>query len=109
LVVNTKAANGACVFLDSQRRCVLQLAEAESPGLKPFYCRTYPIAIDHARVTLDADWCPEETNCCGPVAGGELTTFDVCEGELVFLLGEAGVRELHRVANDPARRVPSSE
>lgn len=109
LVVNTKAANGACVFLDSQRRCVLQLAEAESPGLKPFYCRTYPVAIDHARVTLDADWCPGETNCCGPVEGGELTTFDVCEGELVFLLGEAGVRELHRMANDPDRRAPSSE
>jgi Fe-S-cluster containining protein len=98
-VVNTLAEGESCVFLDSQRRCVLQLAESESPGLKPFFCRAYPIAIHHARVTIDADWCPEETNCCGPVAGGELTTFDVCEGELVFILGDAGMRELRSVAN----------
>jgi Fe-S-cluster containining protein len=102
-VANTNASNGGCVFLDSRRRCVLHMAEEASPGLKPFYCRAYPIAIDHARVTIDADWCPEETNCCGPVEDGELTALDVCGGELAFLLGDAGLRELHRVANDPTR------
>ena len=97
--VNTNAVNGGCVFLDSRRLCVLQRAEAESPGLKPFYCRAYPVAIDHGRVTLDADWCPEETQCCGPVAGGELTTLDVYRFELEHTLGEAGLRELRRIAN----------
>lgn len=97
--VNTTAVGGACVFLDSRRLCVLQRAEAQSPGLKPFYCRAYPVAIDHGRVTLDADWCPEETQCCGPVEGGELTTFDVYEFELVHMLGEAGMHELRRIAN----------
>lgn len=105
-VVNTRSNDGGCVFLDSRRRCVLQSAEEASPGLKPFYCRAYPVAIDHARVTLDSDWCPEETHCCGPVEGGELTAFDVCEGELTFLLGEAGVRELRRVASETGQPVP---
>jgi Fe-S-cluster containining protein len=101
--VNTATINGSCVFLNSDRRCVLHLAESSSPGLKPFYCRAYPIAIDHARVTLHADWCPEETQCCGPVPDGELTVFDVCADELVHLLGEAGARELHRIAPAPSR------
>jgi len=108
-VVNTEANDHGCVFLDSTRRCVLQLAEAESPGLKPFYCRAYPIAIDHARVTIDADWCPEETSCCGAVEGGELTTFDVCEWELGYLLGEAGIRELRKLATDAKYLPPRPE
>src|SRR5512140_777701 len=68
--VNTNSTDDACVFLDSRRLCVLQSAEAESPGLKPFYCRAYPVAIVHGCVTLDAEWCPDETQCCGPVDGG---------------------------------------
>jgi Fe-S-cluster containining protein len=104
-VVNTNTHNDSCVFLDSSRRCVLHMAESASPGLKPFYCRAYPIAIVRGRITIDADWCPEETNCCGPVEGGELTALDVCGGELTFMLGEAGFREVQRVANDPNRLV----
>jgi len=98
-VVNTMSTYG-CVFLDSQKRCVLQLAESVSPGLKPFYCRAYPIAIANARVTIDADWCPEELECCGSVEDGPLTVFDVCGWEIQFLLGEAGARELRQIAND---------
>jgi Fe-S-cluster containining protein len=107
--INTAADSGTCVFLNSQRLCVLQLAEEQSPGLKPFYCRAYPVAIDHGCVTIDADWCPEDTQCCGPVEGGELTTLDVCEFELVHMLGEAGVHELRRIANESAdlRRAPA--
>jgi len=104
-VVNTNTHNDSCVFLDSNRRCVLHMAQSQSPGLKPFYCHAYPIAIVRGRITIDADWCPEETNCCGPVEGGELTALDVCGGELTFMLGEAGFREVQRVANDPNRLV----
>jgi Fe-S-cluster containining protein len=95
--VNTAIVNDTCVFLDSQRRCVLHAAESSSPGLKPFFCRAYPIAINHAKVTVDADWCPDETQCCGPVEGGELTTLDFCEAELLHMLGAAGLEELRRV------------
>jgi Fe-S-cluster containining protein len=92
--VCTTVVNDTCVFLDSNRRCVLHMAEAESPALKPFYCRAYPVAIVRGRITLDTEWCPEETQCCATVAEGELSGVDVYAGELLHLLGADGEREL---------------
>ena len=101
--VCTTVVNDTCVFLDSRRRCVLHMAEAESPALKPFYCRAYPVAIVQGRITLDTEWCPDETQCCATVAEGELTGLDVYAGELLHLLGPAGDRELrHLVAQRQA-------
>ena len=96
--VNTKSFNGRCVFLDSEKRCVLQLAEPRSPGLKPFYCRAFPIVLVEGRLTLDATWCPDESQCCSPVAQGERTTLDACRYELAHVLGEHGFLELERLA-----------
>jgi Fe-S-cluster containining protein len=103
---NTRVVNGTCVFLDSQRRCVLQRAEEQSPGLKPFYCRTYPIVIINGRVTIDDEHCPDERACCGPVAGGQLTALDVCSYELEYMLGARakGMTELRRLARESAAR-----
>lgn len=92
--VCTTVVNDTCVFLDSNRRCVLHMAEAESPALKPFYCRAYPVAIVRGRITLDTEWCPEETQCCATVPEGELSGLDVFAGELLHLLGADGEREL---------------
>jgi len=103
---NTKVVNGTCVFLDSQRRCVLQRAEEKSPGLKPFYCRTYPIVIINGRVTIDDEHCPDESACCGPDASGSLTVLDVCAYELEYMLGAPakGMTELRRLARESAAR-----
>jgi Fe-S-cluster containining protein len=103
---NTRVVNGTCVFLDSQRRCVLQRAEEQSPGLKPFYCRTYPIVIINGRITIDDEHCPDENQCCGPMAGGSLTALDVCSYELEFMLGAPakGMTELHTLARESAAR-----
>jgi len=95
--VCTTVVNDTCVFLDSKRRCVLHMAESESPALKPFYCRAYPVAIVQGRVTLDTEWCPEETQCCATVADGELSGLDVYAGELLHLLGDAGDREMRHL------------
>jgi len=95
--VCTTVVNDTCVFLDSKRRCVLHMAEAESPALKPFYCRAYPVAIVQGRITLDTEWCPEETQCCATVPEGELAGVDVYAGELLHLLGTAGDMELRRL------------
>lgn len=95
---STRVVNGSCVFLDSRGFCVLHAAEAESPGLKPFFCRTYPIALVNGVLTVEHDYCPEETQCCGPVDGGQLTIFDVCAEELSYMLGERGARELRNAA-----------
>lgn len=97
--VNTNAFDGRCVFLDSEKRCVLQRAEERSPGLKPFFCRAFPIAIVNGRLTLDATWCPSETQCCGPVARGERSTLDMCEYELAHVVGRDGVVELKSLAS----------
>jgi Fe-S-cluster containining protein len=91
---STRVVNGGCVFLDARGFCVLHAAEAESPGLKPFFCRTYPVALVNGVLTVEYDYCPDETQCCGPVHGGQLTIFDVCADELAFMLGERGAREL---------------
>jgi Fe-S-cluster containining protein len=95
--INTALVNDTCVFLDSQKRCVLQRAEERSPGLKPFYCRAFPIVIVEGRLTLNCDHCPDDTQCCGLVEPGERTTLDVFRFELTHVLGEEGVRELERV------------
>lgn len=95
---STRVVNGGCVFLDSRGLCVLHAAEAESPGLKPFFCRTYPIALVNGVLTVEYDYCPDETHCCGPVEGGPLTIFDVCADEIAFMLGERGANELRRAA-----------
>ena len=101
--INTTLVGGTCVFLDSQRRCVLQRAEERSPGLKPFYCRAFPIVIVEGRLTLNCDHCPDETQCCGIVAHGDRTALDVFRFELTHVLGADGVRELEQVETDTQR------
>lgn len=98
--INTTLVGGTCVFLDSQRRCVLQRAEERSPGLKPFYCRAFPIVIVEGRLTLNCDHCPDDTQCCGIVAQGERTALDVFRFELTHVLGAEGMRELERIQSD---------
>ena len=97
--INTNSFNGRCVFLDGAKRCVLQRAEERSPGLKPFFCRAFPIAIVNGRLTVDATWCPDETQCCSPVAQGERSTLDMCQYELAHVLGDDGIVELQRLAS----------
>ena len=99
---STATNNGACVFLDGQRRCVLQRAQAEVPGLKPFYCFAYPIVIDNGVLTLDDDHCPEETGCCAASRTGSQSVLDVCAWELEYVLGKPGYEELRRLAETRA-------
>lgn len=96
--VGTQVAGHGCVFLDSERRCVLQLAESSSPGLKPFYCRAFPVVISDATLTLDTEWCPEETQCCGPDPNGTRSALDVLAYEFEHVVGKAGLEELHQLA-----------
>jgi Fe-S-cluster containining protein len=108
--INTTLVGGTCVFLDSQRRCVLQRAEEKSPGLKPFYCRAFPIVIVEGRLTLNCDHCPDDTQCCGivPPPQGERTALDVFRFELTHTLGAEGVRELERTRTAWEQTDPSA-
>jgi len=98
--INTTLVGGTCVFLDSQRRCVLQRAEERSPGLKPFYCRAFPIVIVEGHLTLNCDHCPDDTQCCGIVTAGERTALDVFRFELAHVLGADGVSELEQIQTE---------
>jgi hypothetical protein len=98
---------GQCIFLDRQRRCVLQRVEENaSPGtppLKPFFCRAFPLTIEDGVVVLDDKPCQGKTACCGASIDGPLTVFDVCASELAFVLGEDGLVELRDYANRESR------
>ena len=100
----TTANESGCVFLDRDRRCVLQRVSAASGGalaLKPFFCAAFPIVID--RNVLGADPFASElgtSECCARDPGGPLTIFDVCPTELQYVLGADGVAELRRLAED---------
>jgi len=96
--VGTQVVGHGCVFLDSERRCVLQIAESASPGLKPFYCRAFPVVVSDATLTLDAEWCPEETQCCGPDPNGTQTALDMLAYEFEHVVGKAGLEELRQLA-----------
>jgi Fe-S-cluster containining protein len=100
LAVTTRMHNDNCVFLNSAGLCVLQMAEADmrdGSTLKPFFCRAYPICLNDGVLTFD-DQFESETGCCGAVADGGLTVFDVCADELAFVLGAEGAAELRALA-----------
>jgi Fe-S-cluster containining protein len=94
----TQVVGRGCVFLDSERRCVLQLAESASPGLKPFYCRAFPVVISDATLTLDTEWCPEETQCCAPDPNGTQTALEMLAYEFEHVVGKTALTELHQLA-----------
>ena len=100
--VSTQVHRGTCVFLDRDARCVLQKVETEDGAdigaLKPFFCRAYPVSIENAVLIVDGEHCPDETQCCGPVAGGNLSLFDICAFELEFMLGAQGLAELRELS-----------
>jgi Fe-S-cluster containining protein len=96
--VGTQVVGHGCVFLDTERRCVLQIAESESPGLKPFYCRAFPVVVSDATLTLDAEWCPEEIQCCGPDPNGTQTALEMLAYEFEHVVGKAGLEELQQLA-----------
>lgn len=102
--VGTELFNGACVFLDSAGRCVLQKAsDAHTGMLKPFFCFAFPITLDRGELLLDRGSDPA---CCIGTADGHRNVFDACAVELVHVLGEAGTAELKGLLNpaaDPPR------
>jgi hypothetical protein len=93
----TEVYKGACVFLDSSKRCVLQKASDTTTGqLKPFFCFAFPITIDEGELQLDAGRDPQ---CCLVEDGGGRNVLDVCEGELQYVLGEEGFQEFRSLAD----------
>jgi hypothetical protein len=94
----TRAMWYGCVFLDTQGKCTLQKTSIgegmNQHSLKPFYCVSYPVTINHGVLMLAEEDFLNNPACCRPVAAGERTLLDVCSEELLFVLGSAGLGEL---------------
>ncbi len=94
---STEVLNGSCIFLNSDRRCVLQKASENRPlDLKPFFCTAFPVTIDHGELQIDDGY--YHSACCTLADNGVLNVFDVCGSELRHVLGEEGFRELEQLA-----------
>ena len=96
--VGTEATPRGCIFLQSNGRCVLQIAATEEGHdkafLKPFYCFAYPVTIDHGVLMIDQPDFVHRPQCCTGVPGGTRKAIDVCREELEFVLGAEGYKEL---------------
>lgn len=106
---HTRAGATGCVFLDAERRCVLQKASLAAGGgldLKPFFCTAFPITLAGGVLLVDDEEIRQRARCCASTADGPLTVFDVCAMELEFMLGSEGVAALRRLAaaRRPGRR-----
>lgn len=103
----TQVRNNACVFLNGAARCVLQIASQDkSVSLKPFYCFAFPITIEESKLMIDEGF---NQNCCTLAPNGELDVFDVCAGELRYVLGDDGLSELEQLAKTRRKCASDSE
>jgi hypothetical protein len=93
-----------CVFLQSDRKCALQVVSQKYdlgwPGLKPFYCATYPLYIEDGVMMMD-DETPidPEFAMCRRCAPEQRAMFEVHRDEAILILGKDGYRELHEAVS----------
>jgi hypothetical protein len=93
-----------CVFLQSDRKCALQVVSQKYdlgwPGLKPFYCATYPLYIENGVMMMD-DETPidPEVAMCRRCAPEQRAMFEVHRDEAILILGKDGYRELHEAVS----------
>lgn len=102
---HTRVNGTGCVFLDADRRCVLQkasLAAGNGLDLKPFFCTAFPMTLSHGVLVVDDEEIRQRSCCCACTADGPLTVFDVCGTELTYMLGGEGVAALRRLAESRA-------
>ncbi len=107
LAATTQTHNDVCVFLNSAGLCVLHIVEPkleDGGDLKPFFCRAFPVVLDHGTLALDRQF-DHETACCGSVEKGSLSVFDVCSFELEHVLGREGAMELRALADERQQTV----
>lgn len=100
MAAGTQVVNDRCVFLDGANLCTLQRADAGTEGdlgLKPFFCRIFPLTLEYGVLTND-EMAAGQTQCCAVSPDGRSSVFDVCREELDHVLGADGVEELRHLA-----------
>jgi Fe-S-cluster containining protein len=95
--VGTELHEGKCVFLDKKGLCIIQrlaIEEGANPWkYKPLYCILFPLTIYEGSLTIDEEHI-DRLKYCNKINVKESNLFDFCKGEIVHLLGEAGLQQL---------------
>lgn len=98
-----------CVFLQPDRKCSLQVVSQENnlgwPGIKPFYCATYPFYTEDDALMVD-DETPLKFKgaACRRPSSDKRPLYEIYKMEAILALGEDGYRELlSRVARSQRR------
>jgi hypothetical protein len=95
--VRTTLPDNACVFRNTQGRCVLHsLRDATGARLKPFRCRAYPLIVEQGVALVDPDSALRPLTCCGTGGGGPLTVREVCPDEVALVLDPGDVEDVLR-------------
>ncbi len=95
--VGIRVYNGKCVFLEEQKLCVLQKVKPKGCdqqwGLKPFYCRIYPLSVDQSTITFDRTMMKKAV-CCSISSRYAVPVAEACREELTQILGRDGYRTI---------------
>jgi len=94
---STNVYNDKCVFLNREFKCVLQISAVENGyeqfKLKPYFCITFPVVISNKTITYD-DFLIDIVPCCSAKPSDNPNFIDVCEVELLHILGKDGYIKL---------------
>lgn len=100
-----RSGETCCVFLQSDRKCALQVVSQENnlgwPGIKPYYCAIYPLYLEGDVLTTD-DETPFnfEGSTCHRAASESRPVYDLYRDEAILVLGEDGYKELQERAEE---------
>lgn len=84
--ISTRVVNSACIFLNSAKRCILQITDqANKTQLKPFYCKLYPLTINKSKLYFDQRKFLKCRNCCIPDKNGVKSVRELCKNELELI------------------------
>jgi hypothetical protein len=94
----------ACIFWQSDGKCVLQIAAVENQmhpwRFKPYYCIMHPIDLDEqGRFTLDTnEELLNEPGSCLRSAEYPIPLLETFEPEFKYLLGDKGLQAIKEIA-----------
>lgn len=98
---STNIYNDKCVFLNAENKCSLQIAAIDNGfkkyEFKPFFCVTFPVVISENTLTYD-DFLLDYAPCCTARKTENPNFIDLCEEELLHILGKDGYIILKEIA-----------
>jgi hypothetical protein len=106
-----RPSDTCCVFLQTDRKCALQVVSQANnlgwPGIKPYYCATYPLYTEDNTLLMDNITQRNVTgSMCRESKPPKQEVYKLFREEAILVLGEDGYRELCEKAE--ARKVSAN-